>query len=181
MADQASFDFEPNYDELRPAAERALAAAQDLTRSNDPGAEGAFLEAENLAVRCADQEIQMRAFEASGRFHEGRGAFRTAHDKYRTALSNAKCLTVVSDAAVEREARLRWDLVRMENRDDSAFKNLLRASKPDDSLDRLRKTWDQFIGERANSQGRRAARGIGSVEYFRTLIDATSLDPDDDE
>jgi hypothetical protein len=181
MADQASLDFVSKYDDLKLAAEQALASAENLARSNDPSAEGAFDEAESLAVKCADQGVQMRTFEVSARFHEGRGAIRTAREKYRTALSSAECLSVISDAAVAGRERLRWDLVRIENREDPVFENLLRASKRDDSRDRLRETWDKFVADRGTSRGRLAARGFGSVEDFRRRIDAAKLDTGDDE
>lgn len=181
MADQASLDFRPKHDDLKLVAEQALASAKDLARSNDPSAEGAFDEAESLAVKCADQDVQMRTFEASARFHEGRGAIRTAREKYRIALSSAECLSVVCDAAVGRAEYLRWDLARIENREDPDFKNLLRASKLDDSRERLRETWSKFVAERGTSPGRLAARGFGSVEDFRRRIDAAELDPGDDE
>lgn len=181
MADQASLDFRPKHDELKLAAEQALASAKVLARSNAPGTEGAFDEAESLAVKSADQDVQMRTFEASARFHEGRGAIQTAREKYRTALSTAKCLSVVSDAGVEETERLRWDLVRTENLSDSDFKNLLLASKPGDSGDRLRRAWDRFVGERGDPQDRLAARGFGSVEDFRRRIDAAEPDPGGDD
>jgi len=181
MADQSSLDFRPKHDHLKLAAEEALASAENLARSNDPGVVGAFDQAESLSVQCPDQDVQMRTFEASARFHEGRGAIPTALKKYRTALSSAECLSVVSDAAVEGAARLRFDLVRIENRGDPDFKNLLRASKRDDSRDRLRETWREFVADRGNSSGRLAARGFGSVEDFRRRIDAAELDPGDDD
>jgi hypothetical protein len=179
MADQASLDFRPKHDDLKLAAEKALASAEKLARSNDPGAVGAFDQAESLAVKCPDQDVQMRTFEASARFHEGRGAIPTARKKYHAALISAECLSVVSDAPVEVAARLRFDLVRIENRQDSDFKNLLRASKRNDSWDCLRETWDKFVADRGNSSGRLAARGFGSVEDFRRRIDAAEPDPGD--
>jgi|SRR5271156_4278248 len=181
MAEQTSLNFESNHDHLKPAAEQALASAECLARSNDPGAQYAFDQAESLAIECADQDLQMRTFEASARFREGRGAFRFAREKYKTALRNAECLSVVCDAGIESAARLRWDIARIDYRDDGAFKILLRTSKPDDSRDRLLKTWDQFVADRGNSSGRLAARGFGSVEDFRRRIDAAELDPGDDD
>ncbi len=181
MAEQASLNFEPSRDRLKPAAERALASAERLFRSSDPGAQGAFDEAESLAIECADQDLQMRTFEASARFHERRGAISVAREKYKTALRTAECLRIVSDAAVETAERLRFDLVRIENREDPDFKNLLRASKRDDLRDRLREAWDKFVADRGNSSGRLAARGFGSVDDFRRRIDAAELDPEDDD
>lgn len=181
MADQASLDFGTEHDDLKLAAEKALASAENLARVHDPGAESAFDQAESLAIKCPDQDVQMRTFEASARFHEGRGAIPTARKKYSAALSTAECLSIVSDAAVERAAHLRFDLVRIENRDDPHFKNLLLASKRDDSWDRLRATWDKFVADRGNSSGRLAARGFGSMEDFRRRIDAAELNPEDDD
>jgi hypothetical protein len=181
MVDQTSLEFGPKFDNLKPAAEQALASAQNLARSNNPGAEGAFDEAESLAVKCADQDVQMQTFETSARFHERRGAFSTARKKYCTALGSAEGLSVVCDAGVEGTERLRFELVRIDNREDPDFKNLLRASKPNDSRNRLRATWEKFVADRGNSAGCLAARGFGSVEDFRRRIDAAELDPADDE
>lgn len=181
MAEQASLDFERNHDHLKQAGEQALSSAERLAWLQDPVAHGAFDEAESLAIKCADEGLQMRTFEASARFHERRGAIPVAREKYNTALRNAECLSVISDAGVESVARLRWDLARIEYRGDEAFKNLLRASKADDSRDRLRKAWDQFIADRGTTRGRLAARGFGSAEDFRRRIDAAKLDPRDDE
>jgi hypothetical protein len=181
MADQASLDFSPKHDDLKLAAERALASAENLARSSDPGVEGAFDQAESLAVKCPDQDVQMRTFEASARFHEGHGAIPIARKKYRIALDTAECLSVISDAAIEGAARLRFDLVRLDNREDPHFKNLLLAARRDDSRDRLRAAWDKFVADRGDSSGRLAARGFGSVEDFRRRIDAAELDSGDDE
>jgi hypothetical protein len=175
MAEQGNLDFEPQHDHLKVGVERALASAKRLENLNDPGAKGAFDEAESLAIKSADPDIQMRVFESSARFHEKSGALSSAKKRYITALRNA--FTVNSDSAVDREAVLRWDLVRIDNREDSAFKNLVRASRHDDSPDRLRSVWEQFVTDRTNVGGRKAARGFGTTDYFRGRIDTKKLDP----
>jgi hypothetical protein len=181
MREQASLNFEQKHDDPIRDAKRALVSAEVLDRSNDPGTNDAFDEAENLAISCADQEQQMLTFTASGWFHERRGATSIAREKYSIALDTAECLAVVSDEAADHKARLKWDLVRLDNRENSTFGNLLKASKRADSPDHLRKTWDRFVADCGNSQGRRAARGFGSVEYFRERLDVATSTPSDDE
>ena len=144
----------------------------------------AFDDAERLAVKCSDQEIQMRAFEASGRYHERRGQAEVAAEKYRMALKTAECLSVTSDEATDLEERLKWDLLRVENHKDQRFENFMRAEQPGDSFQQGRKAWQGFVAAKTNSDRPLAARGFGSVEDFRRRLDEarqSSADEDEDE
>lgn len=185
MTEQGSLDFkpQPKYkpDDLRRAAEEALAVAEKLDRRHDPGAELAFTDAEGLAVKCADMEIQMRVFASSGGFHERRKAFSLALKKYGTALQNARCLSDTSDGGVEYRCHIRYKLLRIQNHEDRAFKNLQEVAQSTDTYQTRCKAWDGYVGDVGQPMGRLAARGLGSKDDFRRRLDAAKLDPSDDE
>lgn len=181
MAEQAKMDFDSEPADVKAAAEQALASAVSLARSNDPGAETAFNELESLAKCCTDQGLQMRAFEASGEFHERRGAAGTACQKYGIAGKTAECLAVISDLGVEDVERIRYKSARAHHKNDVAFKNLMRAAQPSHSYEQRNKAWASYEEERANSPGRLAARGLGSVDDFRRRLDAATANPSDDD
>ena len=85
MPEQRSLDFKPKPDlnDLRRAAQEALALAERLARLNGPSAEHAFKDAEHIAIKCPDMETQMLALERSGDFHKRYGAMKIAGEKYR--------------------------------------------------------------------------------------------------
>ena len=181
MADQAKMNFESGPEHAKVAAEQALASAKRLARLNDPGAEGAFSDAEGLAAKCTDPEVQMRALEASGEFQERRRAVSIACEKYGTATRTAECLAVMSDLGVEAVERLKYKSTRAQHSGDGVFRNLMLAAQASHSYEQRNQAWASYEQERENSTGRLAARGLGSVEDFRRRLDAATSSPSDDD
>jgi hypothetical protein len=185
MADQRIFDFEGNLADGKLRVERAIEAALSLSRKIDPDSEAAaaaaFEELEQMAVRSADPKTQMRVFGASGDFHNGRGDCRIAEAKYETAMGSAKLLEVTSDDGVDSVQLLRFKLNKVRNTHDQAFGNLEKSAQLSDSYEQRNRAWASYQRDQANSVGRLAARGLGSKEYFRGLLDDAKLAPSDDE
>lgn len=183
MPEQRSLDFKPKPDlnDLRRAAQEALALAERLARLNGPSAEHAFKDAEHIAIKCPDMETQMLALERSGDFHKRYGAMKIAGEKYRIALQSARCIAVVSDAGVEAEYRLRYKLRSIQKNNCNAFKNLEKAAGPADTYEMRFKAWRSYENEPERSVDRLAARGIGSKDDFRKRLDAAKLDTGSDE
>lgn len=178
---QRLLDFQPEPLESKRAAEKALAVAIDLARRNDPTADAAFAQAEALAIKAADMEIQACVFECSGDFYRRSGALKTAAEKYRIALQNAECNAVISDAAVESEDRLRYKLLSLQNRDEAKFKIFEGVVQPVDPYQARLSAWFGYRDDTDRPAGRLAARGLGSKEDFRRRLDAARSDPADDE
>jgi hypothetical protein len=184
VTDQGSLDFKPQPqpdDDLRPAAEEALAVAERLDRRHDPAAEHAFAEAEGFAVKCADMEIQIRVFESSGGFYERRKAFTIAAEKYRVSLQSAQCLSGASDTGAEDAYRLRFKLLGVQKRDDKGWKNLKEVALPTDTYQARCAAWTGYVDDIDCPAGRLAARGLGSKDDFRRRLDAAKLNSSDNE
>lgn len=182
MTDQRSLDFEGDGKKLR--AERAIEAARSLSRGTDPdskaAAAAAFEELEQIALGCADPKTQMTVFEASGDFHSDRGDYCIAEVKYETAMGSAKLLEVTSDDGVDSVDRLRFKLNRVRNIHDQAFRTLEKSAQPSHSHEQRNMAWASYQQDQANPTTR-AARGLGSEEYFRGRLDAAKSAPSNDE
>ncbi|MGC2505101.1 MAG: hypothetical protein WA369_00485 [Candidatus Acidiferrales bacterium] len=184
MADQHILPFGREPDDGKLRVQRAIEAARGLTRGTDPdskaAATAAFEEIEQMAIGCTDPTTQMSAYEASGDFHCGRGAHSIAERKYETAMQSAKLLEVTSDDGVKAVERLRFKLTRVHHTNDQAFGNLEKTAQPLHSYEQRNIAWASYQRDAGNPITR-AARGLGSEEYFRGRLDAARSAPSDDE
>jgi hypothetical protein len=187
MADQGEFDFDGDPGKLdarlrKAEVLRALDAAARLSKCKDAdsraAADAAFECVESLA-HSADDETRMLVYRALGQYFESRGPRTKAAQMYLAALEIANWFQ--SDAAAELIDPLKWDVIRVTNREDLDFQKLLRATAPNDRPDCCRHVWERFVGGRNHPAGRLAARGLGTVENFRELLDQEHRNPDIDE
>jgi hypothetical protein len=168
---QRKLDFEAQTESLKREAERALDIAQDLARSNDSSADPAYEQAERLAIRAADLELQLRTHEGFGRFLRRQRGFARARVQFRKADQTAQTLGLEEDAA-----RLKMQIVEMEielagDKRKDFLKNFKKAVQDSDSYQNRLDVWCAFIDDFNKSGGRLAARNFGSTGDFRSRLD----------
>lgn len=168
---QAALPFEA--ESLKIEANRALRAAEELARSGDPLAHGAFIDAESLANSAADPELQMRAHQGHGRFLYNRKRFRAAREHLVIAERNAQVLGHEDLAA---EFQVRIEAARIYESSNkalkAAFSNFMEAGTAGYPWNIRRDVWSSYKDELEAPEHRKAAHKLGSKEYFSRHLDA---------
>jgi len=177
MADQipmqGTLDFEAAIRDLRNEAARALEAAQQLARINDPLTQDAFEDAERASDRAADAQQQVQVRELFASYLRRHGDFRSARERLVKAGQIAQDHGFDEDAA-----RLEVCIkeVEAELTGDAKMKSYLRNFKSVShggsySWQDRRDALFGFIADLNRTSGCLAARVVGSTEDFRDRLE----------
>lgn len=171
---QGSLNFQASIQNLTSQAERALKAAQQLATASDPSAEAAFEDAERLADRAADPELQVQAYERFGMFLKQQRKFGRARQRFVKAERTAQFLDLD-----ETTARLQVHIAETDielvadTRGKVFFANFRKGAQGGSySWQDRRDVWFSFIDDLNAAGGRLAARKFGSEDDFRGRLDA---------
>jgi hypothetical protein len=171
---QGTLDFEAAIRGLRNEAVRALKAARQLARTDDPLTPDAFEDAERASDLAADGELQVQVRESFASYLKNHEHFRSAKERLVRAEQIAQAHGFDEDAA---RLQVSVEEMKVELAQDTTMKDCLlnfgsAAGEGSYSWQDKRDALFGFIADLARAGGRLAARGIGSIADFRDRLDS---------